>query len=419
MNKKNLFLLKDMDQDSAHMVAASKVSMLKPGEYEIWRMRIEQYIQMIDYALWEVIENGTDIKEMDKNKGQSRQNQARDRKEREAKAKVKVNPKKKTDNMILLVILYGVSALISAITLNEDHNDVLRWRKRDGSLGDFSCDDMDWKAIVLKLSNMQNVNNIGSIVRRLCFASCVYLIWQERNRRLFKDEGRNLDDLYKILTDTIKLMLSSLKVKKNATGKILAFSNKWLVPNDSKLFVETFNGKYLVSWCPPGLSIGLRKRSERTVYVEWNKECVVAGWITSHNATHKTGQSSPDKEEEVNSLVFEFFKDAATLLQASLSTTPNILRNSIPRDCHSVHDRLVAAYFAVQPSYTPKQICKRFRMGRKLFTRIVQELSDMCLYFQQTRDAVGKCGNSVLVKCTFAIRQLAYDAVPDSLDEYL
>ncbi|GKC34658.1 putative ribonuclease H-like domain-containing protein [Tanacetum coccineum] len=57
MNKKNMFLLKDMDQDSAHMVAASKVPMLKPGEYEIWRMRIEKYIQMIDYAPWKVIEN--------------------------------------------------------------------------------------------------------------------------------------------------------------------------------------------------------------------------------------------------------------------------------------------------------------------------------------------------------------------------
>ncbi|GJZ79166.1 putative ribonuclease H-like domain-containing protein [Tanacetum coccineum] len=46
-----------MDQDSTHMVAASKVPMLKPGEYELWRMRMEQYIQMIDYSLWEVIEN--------------------------------------------------------------------------------------------------------------------------------------------------------------------------------------------------------------------------------------------------------------------------------------------------------------------------------------------------------------------------
>nr|GEX43554.1 hypothetical protein [Tanacetum cinerariifolium] len=43
------------------MVAASKVPMLKAGEFEIWRMRIEQYIQMIDYALWEVIENGVTL----------------------------------------------------------------------------------------------------------------------------------------------------------------------------------------------------------------------------------------------------------------------------------------------------------------------------------------------------------------------
>ncbi|GJV98909.1 hypothetical protein Tco_1554161 [Tanacetum coccineum] len=50
-----------MDQDSTHMVAASKVPMLKPGAFELWRMRIEQYIQMINYALWEVIENGATL----------------------------------------------------------------------------------------------------------------------------------------------------------------------------------------------------------------------------------------------------------------------------------------------------------------------------------------------------------------------
>ncbi|GJS15387.1 hypothetical protein Tco_0409859 [Tanacetum coccineum] len=50
-----------MDQDSAYIVAASKVPMLKPGEFELWRMRIEQYIQMIDYALREVIENGATL----------------------------------------------------------------------------------------------------------------------------------------------------------------------------------------------------------------------------------------------------------------------------------------------------------------------------------------------------------------------
>ncbi|GKA14938.1 hypothetical protein Tco_0694584 [Tanacetum coccineum] len=48
----------DMDSEYAHMVDAYKVPMLKPGEFKIWRIRIEQYIQMIDYALWEFIENG-------------------------------------------------------------------------------------------------------------------------------------------------------------------------------------------------------------------------------------------------------------------------------------------------------------------------------------------------------------------------
>ncbi|GKB24727.1 ribonuclease H-like domain-containing protein [Tanacetum coccineum] len=50
-----------MDQDSAHMVAASKVPMLKSGKFKLWRMRIEQYIQMIDYTLWEVIVNGATL----------------------------------------------------------------------------------------------------------------------------------------------------------------------------------------------------------------------------------------------------------------------------------------------------------------------------------------------------------------------
>nr|GEY45084.1 hypothetical protein [Tanacetum cinerariifolium] len=58
-----------MDQDFAHMVAASNVLMLKPGEFEIWRIRIKQYIQMIDYALWEVIENGSTLPKIQVMKG--------------------------------------------------------------------------------------------------------------------------------------------------------------------------------------------------------------------------------------------------------------------------------------------------------------------------------------------------------------
>nr|GEX91077.1 ribonuclease H-like domain-containing protein [Tanacetum cinerariifolium] len=43
---------------SAQMVAAAKLSVLNPCELELWKMRIEQYFLMTDYALWEVIVNG-------------------------------------------------------------------------------------------------------------------------------------------------------------------------------------------------------------------------------------------------------------------------------------------------------------------------------------------------------------------------
>ncbi|GJX61707.1 hypothetical protein Tco_0294607 [Tanacetum coccineum] len=40
------------------MVAAVKLPVLNLGEFELWKMRIEQYFLMTDYALWEVIVNG-------------------------------------------------------------------------------------------------------------------------------------------------------------------------------------------------------------------------------------------------------------------------------------------------------------------------------------------------------------------------
>ncbi|GJS19124.1 hypothetical protein Tco_0447756 [Tanacetum coccineum] len=47
-----------MESVSAQVVAAAKLLMLIPGEFDIWKIRIEQYFLMTDYALWEVILNG-------------------------------------------------------------------------------------------------------------------------------------------------------------------------------------------------------------------------------------------------------------------------------------------------------------------------------------------------------------------------
>nr|GEY18872.1 hypothetical protein [Tanacetum cinerariifolium] len=62
-------------------------------------------------------------------------------------------------------------------------------------------------------------------------------------------------------------------------------------------------------------------------------------------------------------------------------------------DRYGAHDRLVAAYFSETPMYDEQTF--------------------------RTRDCTGRVGISPLMKCTYAIRQLTYDIVPDALDEYL
>ncbi|GJS28725.1 protein translocase subunit SecA2, chloroplastic isoform X1 [Tanacetum coccineum] len=100
-----------------------------------------------------------------------------------------------------------------------------------------------------------------------------------------------------------------------------------------------------------------------------------------------------DDETEVNSLLSGFLIDAALVIQASTPTIQKYQRSHMVRDRYGAHDRLVLAYFTKKPFYNA--------------------------YLFQGCDAVGKIGISALVKCTSAIRQLAYAAVPDSLDEYL
>nr|GEX54396.1 ribonuclease H-like domain-containing protein [Tanacetum cinerariifolium] len=40
------------------VVSAAKLPILNPNEFDLWKMRIEQYVLMTDYSLWEVILNG-------------------------------------------------------------------------------------------------------------------------------------------------------------------------------------------------------------------------------------------------------------------------------------------------------------------------------------------------------------------------
>nr|GFB30097.1 ribonuclease H-like domain-containing protein [Tanacetum cinerariifolium] len=50
-----------MDPQSAPVVSAAKLPILNPNEFDLWKMRIEQYFMLTDYSLWEVIINGDSV----------------------------------------------------------------------------------------------------------------------------------------------------------------------------------------------------------------------------------------------------------------------------------------------------------------------------------------------------------------------
>ncbi|GJV81396.1 ALP1-like protein [Tanacetum coccineum] len=126
--------------------------------------------------------------------------------------------------------------------------------------------------------------------------------------------------------------------------------------------------------------------------------------------------TSSDDEDEVNSELAMFTEACQAAYEAS---KPKVHRTTVERDRYGAHDRLVMAYFSEQPQYDEATFRERFRMSRRLFTKIVREVTDASQFFQERYDCRGQRSISALMKCTSAIRQLAYGCVPDSLDEYL
>ncbi|GJX69291.1 ALP1-like protein [Tanacetum coccineum] len=126
--------------------------------------------------------------------------------------------------------------------------------------------------------------------------------------------------------------------------------------------------------------------------------------------------TSSDDEDEVNSELAAFTEACQAVYDAS---NPKVHRTRVERDHYGAHDRLVMAYFSENPEYDEATFRDRFRMSRRLFTKIVREVTDASHFFKERYDCTGHRSISALMKCTSAVRQLTYGCVPDSLDEYL
>ncbi|XP_021985392.1 uncharacterized protein LOC110881443 [Helianthus annuus] len=76
-------------------------------------------------------------------------------------------------------------------------------------------------------------------------------------------------------------------------------------------------------------------------------------------------------------------------------------------------------YFDEAPTFSNEFFRHRFRMSKRLFLRIVDDLEANYDYFKQKPDARGALGFTGIQKCTSALRILAYGNTTDINDEYL
>nr|GEU82993.1 putative harbinger transposase-derived protein [Tanacetum cinerariifolium] len=90
--------------------------------------------------------------------------------------------------------------------------------------------------------------------------------------------------------------------------------------------------------------------------------------------------TSSDDEDEVNSEL-AMFTEACQAAYEALKL--KIQRIPVERDRYGVHDRLVMAYFSEHPQYDEATFRERFRMTRRLFTKIVREVTDASYFINK------------------------------------
>ena len=156
------------------------------------------------------------------------------------------------------------------------------------------------------------------------------------------------------------------------------------------------------------------------------------------NVSDSSTSSSSSSSDDDNDMMINALHQKAKILCHSITTNNMIIQHlleqqneqvfhggSIPghivinRDRENAHHRLYNDYFSDNPVYNGTMFCRRYRMSRSLFIRIVDAVKDHDRYFQQRWDNTGRPGLSPIQKITVAFRMLAYGVPADATDEYI
>ncbi|KAL7610663.1 hypothetical protein Lser_V15G14367 [Lactuca serriola] len=132
--------------------------------------------------------------------------------------------------------------------------------------------------------------------------------------------------------------------------------------------------------------------------------------------------NNPSSSSGDDDIYFQSLMEAVVALMSQECESLNIIkrtRNSINMNSEAAHTLLVRDYVDNDCVYNNAQFKRRFRINKRLFMRIMNDLEANYEYFQWRYDARGRLGFSHLQKCTIAVRILAYDNAADAQYDYL
>lgn len=125
----------------------------------------------------------------------------------------------------------------------------------------------------------------------------------------------------------------------------------------------------------------------------------------------------------INLINNEFFSDelemVCVLEAGEKKREKKAPRNYIKRDFAIFDKILYDDYISDTPRYPEAVFRRRFRMSKKMFLKISEDLKNFDPFFKLRYDAARQRGLSTYQKCTAALRMLAYGNAADSVDEYI
>nr|GEX50349.1 ribonuclease H-like domain-containing protein [Tanacetum cinerariifolium] len=224
-----LYLLRDKvlfkSKDPQVVVAATKLTILNPNEFDLWKMRIEQYFLMTDYSLWEVILNG--------------------------------------DSPSPTRIVDGAVQLSAPTTAEQDAKSLMEAIEKRFGVSDVpSVYAASFKAIV---STLPNVDSVSDAVIYSFFAS------QSNSTQLDNEDLKkiNPDDLEEM---DLKWQMAMLSMRAmgflKRTGRNLGNEDHQGITRKKRLLKDPSQQRYLLQmiWCLSTSSKNLSKLQESQVY---------------------------------------------------------------------------------------------------------------------------------------------------------